>query len=321
MNWYHSPRTLQALAAAYALGTLAGPARRRFETVLRQQPAAAQAVAQWNRRFAPLAQRLPPAQASAELWQRIEKQAFEQAPGIAAAPAPAARSARTNPRPATQSIPRATAAKPTWMRWLDALLAPAPAAALAMGMMLGLALPLLMSTLRPPAAQETELPESYVGVLATSTGKTGLIVSSLRRGKVLDVKRVGAVEVPPGKTLFLWTLDAQGQAAAIGRLPSGGLCPRASGSGGRDVVQPSGGTGRQHRRRNRHAGAAHRGLGLPWPVRQALAGAGSRCSDAAPRLGCPPIAPRRQDRSPNPSCLQTGGPPWARSGATDVPAD
>lgn len=221
MNWYHSPRTLQALAAAYALGTLAGPARRRFETVLRQQPAAAQAVAQWNRRFAPLAQRLPPAQASAELWQRIEKQAFEQAPGIAAAPAPAARSARTNPRPATQSIPRATAAKPTWMRWLDALLAPAPAAALAMGMMLGLALPLLMSTLRPPAAQETELPESYVGVLATSTGKTGLIVSSLRRGKVLDVKRVGAVEVPPGKTLFLWTLDAQGQAAAIGRLPSG----------------------------------------------------------------------------------------------------
>lgn len=222
MNWYHSPRTLQALAAAYALGTLAGPARRRFETVMRQQPAAAQAVAQWNRRFAPLAQHLPPAQASAGLWQRIEQQAFGQAAGAAAAPAPAqaARDAGAAPRQATRPLPRA-AAKPAWMRWLDALLAPAPAAALAMGMLFGLAMPLLMSTLRAPAAQETELPESYVGVLATPAGKTGLIVSSLRHGKVLDVKRVGVVEVPPGKLLYLWTLDAQGQAAPVGPLPVG----------------------------------------------------------------------------------------------------
>jgi anti-sigma-K factor RskA len=76
VKWYESPRTLKVLAASYALGTLSGPARRRFEAVMKAHPAAAQAVADWNRRFEPLAQQLPPVQASVGLWARIEQDAF-----------------------------------------------------------------------------------------------------------------------------------------------------------------------------------------------------------------------------------------------------
>ena len=222
MNWYDSPTTLQRLAAAYALGTLAGPARRRFEAVMRSHPAAAEAVARWDRRFAPLGERLPPRPASEALWQRIEREAF----GAATATAPSA----LQPTPAAPAVPaapparRADAPRRGWwqalQRGLDALLAPVPAAALATGLALGLVLPNLGALLRDDALQ-TELPESYVGVLATAEGRTGMIVSSLRHGRVLDLKRVTAVPVPAGRVPFLWIIDAAGKASPVGPVPDG----------------------------------------------------------------------------------------------------
>ncbi len=207
--WHQSPQAIKALAAAYALGTLAGPARRRFETLMKTHPAVAQAVADWNRRFEPLAARLPAVKASESLWARIEVETRRV--DLARAKA-APRAAAARPQPP---------AVPAWRRWLSDLLAPVPAGALAFGLVAGLLLPMLPQLMRPPVAQDTELPESYVGVLATQEGRTGLIVSSLRRGKVMDVKRVAAVPVPTGKTLYLWALDATGKASAIGPLPEG----------------------------------------------------------------------------------------------------
>lgn len=204
MNWYDSPTTLQRLAAAYALGTLAGPARRRFERVLRTHPGAAQAVDAWHRRLAPLAEQVPPRPASAALWTRIEHTAFAPAPRSAKAPA--------------------AAPAPSWLqtlgRWLNGLLAPLPAAALVTGLAVGLVLPMLGPLLRDDGAQ-TELPESYVGVLATAEGRPGLIVSSLRHGRVVDLKRVAPVPLPPGRVSYLWIIDAAGQASPVGPVPEG----------------------------------------------------------------------------------------------------
>ena len=53
---YLLPERLDRLAREYALGTLAGPARRRFERVLQHSPAATLAVGVWQERLAPLAQ-------------------------------------------------------------------------------------------------------------------------------------------------------------------------------------------------------------------------------------------------------------------------
>jgi anti-sigma-K factor RskA len=209
-HWHEHPETLRRLAAAYALGTLSGPARRRFETVMRQRPDAAQAVAAWNRHWVPVAQQLTPQVPSEALWARIEAQAFGADAAVQQTPPATSSAAPAAPSP-LQRLARA----------LQALLAPAPAFALAAGLLVGVLLPeqlaQLNRSLADPAAV-TELPASYVGVLATAQGRTGLIVSSLRRGLVLDVKRVQAVPVPAGQTLFLWTLDAQGRAQAIGAL-------------------------------------------------------------------------------------------------------
>lgn len=102
--------------------------------------------------------------------------------------------------------------------WWQRLLAPVPAGALALGLLLGGVLPNLLLA---PGSSETQLPESYVGVLATADGRTGLIVSSLRREKVVDLKRVTAVPTPAGKTLFLWTLDDDGVVRPVGAVPDG----------------------------------------------------------------------------------------------------
>jgi anti-sigma-K factor RskA len=197
MNWHQSPKALEHLASAYALGTLSGPARRRFEAVMRTHPHVARAVADWDARLQPMAQRLPPLDPSKLLWDRIEQRAFGRTPA-----------------------PSAAAAAP--MPWWRRLLAPIPAGALAMGLMLGAVLP---SLLRPASDEtaDTQLPASYVGVLATADGRTGLIVSSLRQGTVMDVKQVKPVDMPAGQTLFLWAIDAKGTARAIGPVPQGGF--------------------------------------------------------------------------------------------------
>ncbi len=185
MNWHRSPELLDRLAAEYALGTLCGGARRRFEAVMNTHHEVARAAARWDARFLPLADTLPAADPGNALWTRIEHRVLGR-------PAPA---------------------RPWWRR----LLSPAPAGALAFGMMLGLGLPLLQPLW---TAEQAQLPESYVGVLATPDGRPGLIVASRRQGRILDLKVVNATAVPPGRSAVLWTIDAQGHPRPIGKLPS-----------------------------------------------------------------------------------------------------
>ncbi len=185
MNWHRVPELVDRLAAEYALGTMTGGARRRFEAVMQAHPDVARAAARWDRHFVPLATTLPEAPAGDALWSRIEGRVF----GAPAKP------------------------QPWWRRVFGGV----PAAALAFGLVAGLALPTVMQQLQPDEAQ---LPESYVGVLATAEGRAGLIVASRRQGRVLDLKLVQAVPLPPGRVPVLWTLDAEGRAQAVGALPA-----------------------------------------------------------------------------------------------------
>lgn len=196
-----SPELLDRLAAEYALGTMRGGARRRVSKALATEPAWAQAVMQWQQRLLPLDGGVQPLPAGDALWTRIEQQAFgaSAAARSAAAPGPVA---------AVQ-------------RWWQRLLAPVPAGALALGLLMGSLGPGLWQQLQGDA--QTQLPESYVGVLATAEGRPGLIVSSLRRGRVVDFKQITPVAVPAGQVLFLWSLDAKGDPQPIAALPQGGF--------------------------------------------------------------------------------------------------
>lgn len=193
MNWWHHPDLLDRLAGAYTLGTLHGGARRRFAAVMAAHPVVAQAVARWAQDLQPLDAGLADAPADPALWRRIEGRLF----GPATAPA-------------------AAAPLPWWQRWLGAR----PAAALALGLLGGVSLPTLLPLLQPPAVDATQLPESYVGVLATADGRPGLVLSSLRRGHTLDIKRLQPVQLPAGRRWVLWALDAQGRRSALATLPA-----------------------------------------------------------------------------------------------------
>ena len=73
---YLLPERLDRLAREYALGTLAGPARRRFERLVRQAPAAMLAVGAWQKRLAGLASTVPAMQPSDSVWRALEHRLF-----------------------------------------------------------------------------------------------------------------------------------------------------------------------------------------------------------------------------------------------------
>src|SRR6185295_5496462 len=89
---YSRPALGERLAAEYVLGTLRGPARRRFDALLPAHPALRAAVAHWQDALVPLAASVKPVQPSALVWQRIEsrlfaeKRAAQERPGTQGSP-------------------------------------------------------------------------------------------------------------------------------------------------------------------------------------------------------------------------------------------
>jgi len=197
---YLQPERLDRLAREYALGTLAGGARRRFERLLRQSPAAMVAVGVWQERLAKLADSVPPLAPRASVWQGLESRLFT---------APAAASARPSP----------------W-RWLaDLLSARTLGSALA-----GVFLCVLVLRLQPGLVglepQRETLPASYVGLLLDAGGQPAVLASSRRHGRQLTVKLLRPLVVPSGTVAQLWALPRDGGAA----FPVAVLPPQGGGA-------------------------------------------------------------------------------------------
>ena len=72
MNICNNAALRDKLAAEYALGTLKGGARRRFETWLRGDAALRLLTAEWQHLLAPLAQFSTPVTPRRQLWHAIE---------------------------------------------------------------------------------------------------------------------------------------------------------------------------------------------------------------------------------------------------------
>lgn len=190
------PERLDRLAREYALGTLAGPARRRFERLLRQTPAAMLAVGAWQERLAGLARAVPAMQPSESVWRALEHRLF---------------------------ISSAAAAPVRPLRWLWGL---ASGRALA-GALAGAFLCAVLLRLQPGLIglePETDaLPASYVGLLTDTAGTPTVLASSKRHGRRLTVKLLQPVAIPPGSVAQLWALPKDGSAAfPVGVVPGTG---------------------------------------------------------------------------------------------------
>ena len=67
-----SRNAIHALAGEYVLGTLRGDARRRFETLARENSEAAAILRRWQDALTPLAERVAPVEPPARVWRAIE---------------------------------------------------------------------------------------------------------------------------------------------------------------------------------------------------------------------------------------------------------
>src|SRR6187402_2109660 len=91
MDLMRHPQLADRLAASYALGTLRGGARRRFEALARQSPALRATALAWQERLAAMTELQPEERPSPNVWKRIAIALRNEAQAHAGAPRPAPR--------------------------------------------------------------------------------------------------------------------------------------------------------------------------------------------------------------------------------------
>ena len=175
------------LASEYVLGTLRGPARRRFEALLPAHPALRDAVVQWQQRLLPMSASVAPVQPSDAVWRGIESRLF----GVPAQPHPS-----------------------LWQRlalWRT-LTGVATVATLAMV--------LVSSRVPPPQAPIVVVlnanPEAAQALNAS------FVASVSADGRALVLRPIGDLALTPGRALELWAVPPQGAPRSLGLVQASG---------------------------------------------------------------------------------------------------
>lgn len=187
------------LAAAYVLGTLRGPARRRFEALLPAHPALREAVEGWRLRLEPMSLSVAPVAPPDRVWQQIERRLFGE------------------PAPAPDEAPA---------RWWQLLLPWRLLSGLASTAALGMAVLML----QPPPADPDGAPIVVVlGASPKSGGGSGggvmhasFVASVSADGQALVLRPIDLVPLETGRALELWALPADGAPRSLGLVDAQG---------------------------------------------------------------------------------------------------
>jgi anti-sigma-K factor RskA len=215
MNLLDHPELADRLAAAYGLGTLRGGARRRFEAQARKSPALRAAALAWQERFAGMTELQPGEEPSPNVWKRIQLELAQHRSSGAGAPA--------------QDWRRAL------RRWRLATYAGVLTAFSALGVSVYLggevqqreaqlaeidrARNVLAQQNVQLAAQLQAQPQiQYVAVLTDDRSAASMLVTFDPRQNTLTLKRLGAYQEGPEKSLQLWALPPQGGPRSLGVL-------------------------------------------------------------------------------------------------------
>lgn len=178
---YSRPALADRLAAEYVLGTLRGPARRRFEALRPAHPALAAATSAWEARLVPLALPIDPVAPAPQVWTRLEQRLF-----------PAAAAPRS----------------PWWQRlalWQGAATL-ATVAALSLGLLLS----------RPVA-----VPPPIVVVIAPNPDAAGVLQAGFAAGlsadgRALVLQPIHQVAPGVGRAFELWAVPPAGAPRSLG---------------------------------------------------------------------------------------------------------
>lgn len=179
---YGRPALAERLACEYVLGTLRGPARRRFEALRPAHPVIDRAVRDWERRLTPLATGVKPVAPRAEVWRRLERRLF----GEAAAPLP-------------------------WWRRLglwQGLSAAALAGVVGLGVLVA----------QPPAVQPPVVVvlAANPAVAGQGLAPARFVASLTPDGRALVLKPVDLPALGADRALELWALPGQGAPRSLG---------------------------------------------------------------------------------------------------------
>ena len=249
MNVSQNPALIEQLAASYALGTLRGGARRRFEQLARAHAPMRAAALIWQGRLASVAELQPQAAPSPAVWKRIENlvNAEKQAKAVKAARAPVP----VSPGGwwASLSLWRGLTAAGT-MAAVVAVVVGANLSKLNAGLDSQVAgLDGQVKDLTVKLATASLIPQiQYVAVLADDKAAASMLVTFDQKSQKLILKRVGGFQEQPDKSLQLWALPPTGGPKSLGVLGSDAVVRlNAAGSDVRQVpalaisLEPKGG--------------------------------------------------------------------------------
>ena len=210
MNLLNNPDLLDHLASTYALGTLRGGARRRFETLAREQAPVRAAALIWQTRLASMNELQPQSVPDAAVWTRIDNlvQGEQQAQAM-----------QTTRESARQNEP------PVLTGWLRSLLlwrgaAAAGALATAFVVVTGLNLRDQMGgEIQQLQAKLQATPQiDYVAVLADGQSAASMLVTFDPKNNKLTLQRVGGYQEADDRSLQLWALPPTGGPRSLGVL-------------------------------------------------------------------------------------------------------
>lgn len=179
---YARPALAERLAAEYVLGTLRGPARRRFEALVDAHPALREAVAQWRERLMPLSVSITAVEPPERVWQGVQQQLFGSTP--------------------------APAALPWWQRL-------APWRALS-GLATVAAVALLVVATQTPPPQAPVVVVLAANPEAASALKASFVASVSGDGRALVLRPLGDVPVEAARALELWAVPPSGAPRSLG---------------------------------------------------------------------------------------------------------
>lgn len=207
MNLPQHPELLDRLASAYALGTLRGGARRRFEALAREQAPVRAAALIWQSRVASMNELQAPAEPSPAVWTRIDNLVRADSAQVAM---DAARTANVPPAPGG------------WLRnlalWRGTTAAGALATVLAVVTAVGLREE-MGAQIDELQAQLSAQPQiEYVAVLNDEQASASMLVTFDPKNRLLTLQRVGGYQEAADKSLQLWALPPDAAPRSLGVL-------------------------------------------------------------------------------------------------------
>ncbi len=194
------PELLERIAAAYALGTLRGGARRRFEALAREQPAIGAAARRWQARLSGLTELQASQAPDPAVWTRIDN--LLQAEKAARAPR------------------RLASPAPRWWHSLALWRGAATAALVGCVVAVGIG----WQAHRQQAAEIAALRAPtgrYVALLADDQAAPALLATFEPGRGELVLQRLGPYQEAADKSLQLWSLPPAGRPRSLGVLGPG----------------------------------------------------------------------------------------------------